>query len=160
MRYTFTASVDPGGGWTGREGFGPGQSSGRSGPRIPEIQTLMGGFTLTASAAATAKSENADGRASAPPQHLRALARANEVRLARAALKRSVGSRETSVAEVVDEVPWEAETMTLSELLTAQPRWGRTRTRKLLGSLGLSENKRLGTLTDRQRSLLVERLAA
>jgi hypothetical protein len=119
----------------------------------------MGGFTLTASAAATAKTETDNGRA-APPQHLRALARANEVRLARAALKRSIGSRETRVAEVVDDVPWEAETMTLSELLTAQPRWGRTRTRKLLGSLGLSENKRLGTLTDRQRSLLIERLAA
>ena len=112
---------------------------------------------MTASAAATATTENDDGRA-APPQHLRALARANEVRLARAALKRSVGSRETNVTEVIAEVPWEAETMTLSELLTAQPRWGRTRTRKLLGSLGLNENKRLGSLTERQRSLLVERL--
>ena len=112
---------------------------------------------MTVTAAATSTTETDDGRAT-PPQHLRALARANEVRLARAALKRSVGARETSVTEVIEEVPWEAETMTLSELLTAQPRWGRTRTRKLLGSLGLSENKRLGTLTERQRSLLVERL--
>ena len=112
---------------------------------------------MTPSAAATAKTEN-DESAAAPPQHLRALARANEVRLARAALKRSIASRETSVVEVISEVPWESETMNLSELLTAQPRWGRTRTRKLLGSLGLSENKRIGTLTERQRSLLVERL--
>ncbi|MFM8889836.1 MAG: hypothetical protein ACKOGM_07670 [Solirubrobacterales bacterium] len=114
---------------------------------------------MTSSAAATAKTEN-DDSAAAPPQHLRALARANEVRLARAALKRSVASRETRVVEVISEVPWEAETMNLSELLTAQPRWGRTRTRKLLGSLGLSENKRIGTLTERQRTLLVERLGA
>lgn len=113
---------------------------------------------MTGSLAATATSQ-ADDASAAPPQHLRALARANEVRLARAALKRSIASRETGVAEVVREVPWEAETMTLSELLTAQPRWGRTRTRKLLGSLGLSENKRLETLTDRQRTLLVERLS-
>ena len=49
--------------------------------------------------------------------------------------------------------------MTLSELLRSQPRWGRTRTRKLLGSLGLSENKRLDTLTERQRSLLIEKLS-
>ena len=112
---------------------------------------------MTSSAAATAKTEN-DESAAALPQHLRALARANEVRLARAALKRSVASRETGVVEVISEVPWEAETMNLSELLTAQPRWGRTRTRKLLGSLGLSENKRIGTLTERQRTLLVERL--
>lgn len=113
---------------------------------------------MTASAAAAAKTELNDG-AAAPPQHLRALARANEVRLARAALKRSIASRELEVSTVIAEVPWEAETMNLSELLTAQPRWGRTRTRKLLGSLGLSENKQIGTLTERQRSLLVERLA-
>jgi hypothetical protein len=49
--------------------------------------------------------------------------------------------------------------MTLSELLRSQPRWGRTRTRKLLGALGLSENKRLDTLTDRQRTVLVEKLS-
>ena len=112
---------------------------------------------MTASAAAAAKTELDDGAAT-PPQHLRALARANEVRLARAALKRSIAAREVNVATVIAEVPWEAETMNLSELLTAQQRWGRTRTRKLLGSLGLSENKRIGTLTQRQRALLVERL--
>ena len=111
---------------------------------------------MTVSAAAAAKTELDDG--AAPPQHLRALARANEVRLARAALKRSIAAREVDVATVIAEVPWEAETMNLSELLTAQQRWGRTRTRKLLGSLGLSENKQIGTLTERQRSLLVERL--
>jgi hypothetical protein len=112
---------------------------------------------VTSSIAATAQTET-DDRSAPPPQHLKALARANEVRLARAALKRSVAARETDVAAVIAEVPWEAETMSLSELLTAQPRWGRTRTRKLLGSIGLSENKRLGTLTERQRLLLVERL--
>lgn len=93
------------------------------------------------------------------PQHLQALERANQVRLARASLKRAVASGEKSAAEVISDCPWEAESMTLSELLRSQPRWGRTRTRKLLGSLGLSENKRLDTLTDRQRTLLVEKLA-
>ena len=44
--------------------------------------------------------------------------------------------------------------MTLAELLTSQRRWGRTRARKLLQALALSENKRLGTLTPRQRALL------
>ena len=37
--------------------------------------------------------------------------------------------------------------MPISELLAAQRRWGRTRSRKFLGQLGLSENKRIGTLT-------------
>ena len=44
--------------------------------------------------------------ATAPaPQHLRALARANEVRLARAAIKRRIASGEVSVREVILECP-------------------------------------------------------
>lgn len=94
----------------------------------------------------------------APPQHMRALAHANRVRLARAGLKREIGSGATSAARVVEDCPWEAESMSLGELLRSQPRWGRTRTRKLLGSAGLAENKRLDTLTVRQRSVLVSLL--
>jgi hypothetical protein len=94
------------------------------------------------------------------PQHMEALARANRVRLARAALKRSVARGEVDPAAVIEECSWETENMTLSELLTSQRRWGRTRVRKLLQALGLSENKRIGTLTPRQRSLLAAALAA
>jgi hypothetical protein len=85
---------------------------------------------------------------------MQALAYANRVRLARAALKRSIAASETTAAEVVRDCPWFTETMTLIELLTSQRRWGRTRARKLLLSLALTENKRLGTLTDRQRAML------
>jgi hypothetical protein len=94
------------------------------------------------------------------PQHLQALAQANRVRLARAALKRSVAASEVDAAEVVRECPWEAQSMTLAELLTSQRRWGRTRARKFLASLALSENKRIGTLTQRQRLLLSTELEA
>ena len=92
------------------------------------------------------------------PQHLQALERANRVRLARAALKRSIASGELPITKVITECPWQTESMTLSELLRSQSRWGRTRTRKLLASVGLSENKRLDTLTERQRMLLVSQL--
>lgn len=106
--------------------------------------------------AATADSNSIASRPM--PQHLQALERANRVRLARAALKRSIASGEVSVTKVITECPWQTESMNLSELLRAQPRWGRTRTRKLLNSVGLSENKRLDTLTERQRMLLVSEL--
>ena len=49
--------------------------------------------------------------------------------------------------------------MTLAELLTSQRRWGRTRARKFLLGVSLNENKRLGTLTERQRALLSTALA-
>lgn len=97
--------------------------------------------------------------AAGTPQHMEALARANRVRLARAELKRSIGRGEVGVAEIIRECPWETESMTLAELLTSQRRWGRTRARKLLQTLALSENKRLGTLTPRQRALLTSALS-
>ena len=88
------------------------------------------------------------------PQHMEALARANRVRLARAELKRSIARGDVDASAVVEECPWETESMTLAELLTSQRRWGRTRARKFLVGVALSENKRLGTLTERQRALL------
>jgi hypothetical protein len=91
---------------------------------------------------------------------MQALARANRVRLARAELKRSIGRGELDVVEVIRDSPWETESMTLAELLTSQRRWGRTRARKLLQALGLSENKRIGTLTPRQRALLASALGS
>jgi hypothetical protein len=94
------------------------------------------------------------------PQHMQALARANRVRLARAELKRSISRGEVEVADVIRDCPWETESMNLAELLTSQRRWGRTRARKLLQALALSENKRLGTLTPRQRALLSDALNA
>lgn len=101
---------------------------------------------------------------SAPaPQHLQALAEANRVRLARAALKREVAAGQNSAAAVILECPWQTETMTLTELLSSQRRWGKTRTRKFLTELvhlNLSENKRIGTLTGRQRELLAGALQA
>src|ERR1700712_4719419 len=94
------------------------------------------------------------------PQHMQALARANRVRLARAELKRSIARGDVEASEVVRECPWETESMTVAELLTSQRRWGRTRARKFLLPLSLNENKQLGTLTPRQRSILSTELAS
>jgi len=91
---------------------------------------------------------------------MRALERANSVRLARAELKRAVARGDLDPAEVVRDCPWQTESMTISELLTSQRRWGRTRARKFLIALALNENKKLGTLTSRQRSLLAGELSA
>src|SRR5437588_778485 len=42
------------------------------------------------------------------PQHMRALERANQVRLARAELKRKVAAADIDVADVILDCPWEA----------------------------------------------------
>lgn len=95
------------------------------------------------------------------PQHLVALERANRVRLARAELKRQIAEGELTVAEVVLECPWEAESMTIASLLQCQHRWGRTRCRRFLSgmSLQMPETKTIATMTDRQRSELAARLS-
>jgi hypothetical protein len=92
------------------------------------------------------------------PQHLQALQRANAVRLARADLKRRVAEGDVSAAEVILSSPWEAESMTVSDLLTSQRRWGSTRCRKFLQCVPMSENKTIGSMTDRQRRALAEML--
>jgi hypothetical protein len=94
------------------------------------------------------------------PQCMEALARANKVRLARAALKREISAGRRNITEVIMDSPWEVESMSLGELLCAQRRWGRARSRKLLSSTALSEGKRVGTLTERQRRILVAALEA
>ena len=88
------------------------------------------------------------------PQHMQALDKANEWRLKRAKLKGRIKEGKLLPEEVVCEPPRYARNMTIGELLRAQQRWGRTRTRKFLAGLALLENRTLGKLTLRQRNQL------
>lgn len=103
---------------------------------------------------------NATATIAGGPQHLRALQRANEVRLARAELKRRVMDGEVSAAEVILSSPWEVESMAVSELLMSQHRWGHTRARRFLAMIPMTETKTIGSLTERQRQSLADLLAA
>ena len=98
--------------------------------------------------------------APAGPQHMRALARANQIRLARAELKRGVAAGRIDVAEVIVHCPWEAHGMAVSDLLISQRRWGQTRCHKLLAQLPVSEQKTVGSMTERQRRVLAAMLSS
>lgn len=93
-------------------------------------------------------------------QHLQALEYANRVRLARARMKRRIAAGELSAAEVILSCPWQAHSMSISDLLMSQKRWGRARCKRLLVALGVPENKQVGTLTERQRLALAAMLSA
>ena len=97
-------------------------------------------------------------RMSSAPQHLRALERANAVRLARAELKRKVATGDVSAADVILRSPWEAGSMTVADLLGSQRRWGQTRCRRFLQAVPMSESKTIGTMTDRQRLAIADML--
>ena len=94
------------------------------------------------------------------PQRLRALERANEIRLARAELKRRIADGQVSAAEVILAPPCEASSWAIGDLLMSQRRWGTTRCRKFLVRNQINETKAVGALTDRQRRLLAGQLAA
>ena len=92
------------------------------------------------------------------PQRMRALERANSVRLARAELKRRIADGDVSAAAIILGCPGEVKRWTVSELLLSQRRWGTTRCRRFLEGFQISEIKPIGDLTDRQRRLLVTAL--
>jgi|SRR5581483_3804530 len=99
-------------------------------------------------------------RMTSEPQRLKALAQANRIRLARAELKRRIADGDVSAAEVILDCPDEAASWSVGELLMSQRRWGANRCRKFLSHTQISEIKRIGSLTDRQRRLLASQLGA
>ena len=92
------------------------------------------------------------------PQRLRALERANEIRLARAELKRRIADGQVSAAEIILAPPCEASSWAIGDLLMSQRRWGSTRCRKFLVRNQINETKSVGALTERQRRLLAGQL--
>jgi hypothetical protein len=92
------------------------------------------------------------------PQRLQALERANEIRLARAELKRRIAEGEVSVADVLLDPPFEAGSWAIGDLLMSQRRWGSSRCRKFLFRHHIMETKPVSALTERQRRLLAGQL--
>lgn len=98
------------------------------------------------------------GGTNATSQHMRALADANVARLDRAEIRAQVATGQRTVTDVLRADLRAVDTMRVADLIMAQHRWGASRTRRLLRSLELSETKTIGTLTARQRRVLVEAL--
>ena len=88
------------------------------------------------------------------PQYMDALARANEVRLARPALKREILDGSLSIADALDDP--RAASMTVYQLLSAQRQWGRLRASSVLRGLRIGETQYVGKLTLRRRRVLAE----
>jgi hypothetical protein len=99
-------------------------------------------------------------------QYLSALERANQVRLARASMKRHIRtadnleeSRERAVRVILDP-PDAMAGFEVHALLCTIVRFGAGRASKMCGQLRLRETKPLGQLTERQRHELAEHLRA
>ena len=89
-------------------------------------------------------------------QRMEALQRANDVRSARAQLKRDLKAGRQPIHELLLEPPDYLETAKVFDLLLAVPKYGRVKVNKILSQCRVSPSKTIGGLSQRQRGELVE----
>ncbi len=88
-------------------------------------------------------------------QRLGALQQANEIRLARAKLKKDLASGKLELAQILAEPPECVRTARLRELLLVLPKIGSVKAGRILAQCGIAHSKTLAGLTDRQRADLL-----
>jgi hypothetical protein len=91
-------------------------------------------------------------------QRMDALARANEVRSARAQLKRDLKAGRSSIHALLLNPPEYLETAKVFDMLLAVPKYGRVKVNKMLLACRISPSKTIGGLSERQRGELVSLL--
>ena len=91
-----------------------------------------------------------------PERRLQALAYANEVRCARAQLKRDLLAGRVGLPELLSEPPACAQTAMVRDLLLASPGIGPAKADRALSRCGIPHSKAVIGLSSRQRLSLVE----
>jgi len=89
-------------------------------------------------------------------QRLDALARANQVRSRRAALKAELKRGDVSVREVLVAPPDYMLTAKVIDLLMAAPKRGRVKATRIMEECRISPSKTIGGISERQRTALVD----
>jgi hypothetical protein len=88
-------------------------------------------------------------------QRMDALERANEIRTARASLKKDLKAGRVEVTGLILDPPEWIATMKLFDLLISVPKYGRTKVNRILTQCRISPSKTIGGLSERQRGELV-----
>ncbi len=100
------------------------------------------------------------GKAKAPgrsrEQRLRALQHANEVRSARAQLKRDLAAGRIELARILARPPEFAQTAKVLDLLLFLPKVGPVKAGRMLARCRIAHAKTLAGLSDRQRAALID----
>ena len=88
-------------------------------------------------------------------QRLRALEQANEVRTARAKLKKELASGKIELVQIFADPPACVRTARIRDVLLVVPKIGSVRAGRILAQCRIAHSKTLGGLTDRQRGELI-----
>jgi hypothetical protein len=91
-------------------------------------------------------------------QRLRALREANEVRSARATLKKELASGTIELAPILADSPAWLQTARVRDLLLAVPKIGSVKAGRILAHCAIAHSKTVRGLTDRQRGELISLL--
>ena len=88
-------------------------------------------------------------------QRLRALEQANEVRTARAKLKKELASGKIELVQILADPPACVRTARIRDVLLVVPKIGSVRAGRILTQCRIAHSRTLGGLTDRQRGELI-----
>jgi hypothetical protein len=88
-------------------------------------------------------------------QRMEALRRANDIRTARAKLKKDLKGGRASIQAILLDPPEYVLTAKVFDMLLAVPKYGRVKTNRILNQCRISPSKTIGGLSQRQRTELV-----
>lgn len=88
-------------------------------------------------------------------QRMDALKRANDIRTARAQLKRDLKGGRTTIQDLLGNPPEYVMTAKVFDMLLAVPKYGRVKANRVLNQCRISPAKTIGGLSERQRKELV-----
>jgi S13-like H2TH domain len=88
-------------------------------------------------------------------QRMEALKRANDIRTARAKLKKDLKGGRASIQAILLDPPEYVLTAKVFDMLLAVPKYGRVKTNRILNQCRISPSKTIGGLSQRQRTELV-----
>ncbi len=89
-------------------------------------------------------------------QRMRALRRANEIRSARAKLKRDLKAGKAQIEKLLLDPPDYVLSAKAFDMILAVPKYGRVKANKILSQCRISPSKTIGGLSERQRAELVQ----
>jgi len=121
-------------------------------PHIPSGGPLTG----VGSGAVTGTGHTGNHKPRPQAQRLEALRKANDVRACRSKLKKDLAAGTVHIRDVLAKPPEFAQAERLTVVLLALPGYGPARVNKLLLKTRISQSKRLGSLTERQRTELIQ----
>jgi len=88
-------------------------------------------------------------------QRMDALRRANDIRTARAKLKKDLKAGRATIHAILLDPPEFLLTAKVFDMLLAVPKYGRVKTNRILNQCRISPSKTIGGLSERQRTELI-----